>query len=71
MSRRPRRTRAEELDAHAKIGTAAAELCRALIVLEPQLGDLVFARKVILDGVAQLELEQQAAVAPAPAELKA
>ena len=49
MARRHRRSRAEELDAHVRIGKAAAELCTALIGMEPQVPDFMFARKVLLD----------------------
>jgi hypothetical protein len=65
MSRRPRRTRAEELDAYRAIAKAAAELCAVLSMVEAQVHHFDYARKVILDGVSQLEQEQKAATAPA------
>lgn len=65
MSRRPRRTRAQELDAHVQIARAAAELCRVLSLVEPQVVDFSYARKVIGDGIAHLEQELKAAEAPA------
>ncbi len=69
--RRIRRSRALEIEAHVVVARAAAELCTALMASEPQVPDFMFARKVILDGIALLEQEQKAAVTPPPAETKA
>jgi hypothetical protein len=65
MARRPPRSRAQELQAHVNIGTAAEALCRALVFMEPHVHHFDYARRVILDGIAQLEQEQKAAEAPA------
>lgn len=73
MARRRPRTRAQELEAHAVIGRAAAELCEFLMQVEPQIADFQFARRILIDGVAQLDDARLAeeAQATAPAEPKA
>jgi hypothetical protein len=67
MARRKPRTRQAELLEHERLASACVEILTALVALEPNVPDFMYARKVVLDGRALLEQERQAlATAPVP-----
>lgn len=68
MARRPKRSLGAELAAHQRIADAASMLCSSLVALEPEIAEFMVARKMLDDGVTELQRKREAAAAaPVPA----
>jgi hypothetical protein len=63
MARRPKRTLDAELAAHQRIAEAASATCTALVALEPEIAEFMVARKMLDDGVKELQRKRDEAAA--------
>ena len=67
MARRPKRSLAAELQAHQQLAEAASQTCTALVALEPEIAEFMVARKMLDDGVKELQRKREQAATPAVA----